>query len=49
MCLLACPEVFELNEDDGHASVIMEEVPKALEGSVLNAERGCPEKAIEIF
>jgi ferredoxin len=49
MCLLACPELFTLNEDDGHASVTVETVPEAFEESVLNAERSCPERAIELF
>jgi ferredoxin len=48
MCALACPEVFQLSDEDGHATVKLENVPKELEHSVLLAERSCPEQAIEI-
>lgn len=47
MCKIACPEVFELSDEDGHAFVLMEQVPAELEMAVDNAVRGCPEQAIE--
>jgi ferredoxin len=48
MCALACPELFELSDEDGHASAIADEVPIALEEAALRAQRSCPEQAIEI-
>ena len=48
MCALACPEVFHLNDEDGHATASPERVPKELEDSVIQAQRSCPEQAIEI-
>ena len=49
MCMLACPEVFRIDDDDGHAYVPDENVPPEYEEAVGQAERGCPERAIEIF
>lgn len=46
MCLLACPELFELSDEDGHAFLRSENVPPALQEAVLQAQRGCPEQAI---
>lgn len=46
MCLLACPEIFVLSDEDGHASVRVEIVPAGLEEAVDQAVRGCPEQAI---
>jgi len=48
MCWLACPDVFRLSDDDGHAYVTDETVPPQFEDSVEMAERSCPERAIEI-
>jgi len=48
MCALACPELFELSDEDGHASAITDVVPAALEEAALRAQRSCPEQAIEI-
>jgi ferredoxin len=49
MCQLACPEVFQLSDEDGHAHVVEEQVPPELAASVEQAVRSCPEQAIEIF
>jgi len=46
MCLLACPELFDLNDEDGHAFLRSDDVPPHLEEAVLQAVRGCPEQAI---
>lgn len=46
MCRLACPEVFEQSDEDGHAYVLSEDVPAGLEEAVDLAVRGCPEQAI---
>ncbi|MES2271208.1 MAG: ferredoxin [Pseudomonadota bacterium] len=48
MCLLACPELFELSDEDGHAVLRSEDVPPTLEEAVRQACRGCPEQAIVI-
>ncbi len=46
-CTAICPGVFELN-DDGYATVIVEEVPVELEAAVRAAVAQCPEHAISI-
>ena len=48
MCTLACPDLFHLNDDDGHAFVVQEVVPEEFEDHVRQAQRGCPEDAIII-
>lgn len=48
MCRLAAPEIFELSEEDGHAIVLLEDVPAHLVDMARHAERGCPEGAIRI-
>ena len=45
-CQAVCPEVFEI-EDDGLASVIVEEIPEELSEDALDAKEGCPTSAIE--
>lgn len=47
MCTLACPELFHLSDEDGHAHVTSEQVPPELEHAVQQAVRSCPEGAIE--
>lgn len=48
MCLLACPELFRINDDDGHAYLASSDVPDEHQEGVRQAQRGCPEAAIEI-
>lgn len=48
MCVLACPSVFTIDEDTGLASVSNENVPHELEEDIRQAQRSCPEEAIEI-
>lgn len=48
MCTLACPEMFQLNDEDGHASAVSERVPQEFEEGILFAQRSCPEQAIEV-
>lgn len=45
-CQAVCPEVFEI-EDDGLASVIVEEIAEELYEDALDAKEGCPTSAIE--
>ena len=49
LCAMAAPQVFKLDDEDGHATAISEDVPPELEGSAREAERSCPEQAITIF
>lgn len=49
MCFMVCPEMFELSDEDGRATVLREDVPPELEEAVRQAERSCPERAITII
>jgi ferredoxin len=46
-CYLICPEVFDL-DDQGHAVVLVAEVPEELAERVAEAQRNCPEQAISV-
>lgn len=46
-CWEICPEVFALDED-GHASVVLDEVPADLEARAGEAVDNCPERAIKL-
>jgi ferredoxin len=46
-CYSLAPDVFE-PDDDGHAIVIVEEVPAGLEQKARTAAANCPESAITI-
>jgi ferredoxin len=46
-CWEICPEVFALDED-GHGSVLVDEVPADLEAGAKEAAENCPERAISI-
>jgi ferredoxin len=46
-CWSICPEVFEL-DDEGHAVVVVEEVPPELEERARDAATNCPERAITV-
>ncbi|MEY9836554.1 ferredoxin [Streptacidiphilus sp. EB103A] len=48
LCAMRAPEIFELSEIDGHASVIDEDVPADQEDQVNEAVMSCPERAISI-
>ena len=49
MCTLACPELFELSDEDGHAFVRQADVPPQLAEKIEQAVRGCPEGAIQTY
>ena len=49
MCALACPELFLLGDEDGHAYVLDENVPPQFENAVEMAVCSCPEGAISTF
>ena len=46
LCAMKAPEVFDLDEVDGHSLVIDENVPAGLQEKVRQAVRSCPERAI---
>ena len=46
VCNLIAPEIFELDDLDGHASVAVDIVPAELEAKVRRAAANCPEQAI---
>jgi ferredoxin len=48
LCAMNAPDLFVLSDEDGHASVVDENVPSHLEGSVRAAAGSCPEQAIQI-
>ncbi len=48
LCNRVAPEIFRLREEDGHAEVMLSEIPRALEEKARKAVRGCPEEAISI-
>lgn len=48
LCSMIAPKSFALDEVDGHASVVTEEVPPQRERDVREAAESCPEQAIEI-
>lgn len=46
LCAMIAPDVFELDDIDGHSSPISEDVPAGQEDNVREAVRSCPEQAI---
>ena len=48
LCAMKAPEVFELDDVDGHSSVVDENVPAELEQKVMAAVKSCPERAISV-
>lgn len=48
VCHMTAPDVFELDETDGHAIVQVDPVPAELEGDAQLAADSCPERAITV-
>jgi ferredoxin len=48
LCAMNAPDIFRLDEVDGHASVPDENVPAGSEDAVTEAFHSCPEQAITI-
>jgi ferredoxin len=48
LCNGVAPGLFALRDEDGHAYVLVDEVPPDLEQQARKAALGCPEGAIEI-
>lgn len=48
LCATSAPQVFGLREEDGHAFLLLVDIPPELENDVRRAALGCPEQAIQI-
>ena len=48
VCVSACPEVFDLDDDDDVVRVLDDQPDDALRASLLRAAQGCPKAAIKI-
>jgi ferredoxin len=48
LCHLVAPQLFGLNDQDGHAYVLLDPVPPALAAQARQAAAGCPEEAITV-
>jgi ferredoxin len=49
LCSMIAPDVFQLDDIDGHAKAIVDDVPADLEAKAAEAIRSCPEQAISII
>lgn len=49
LCAMIAPESFELDDVDGHAHPIHEEVPEEHHAAVREAAQSCPEQAITVL
>jgi ferredoxin len=48
LCAMIAPQAFQLDDIDGHSSVVSEDVPADQQEQVAEAVRSCPEQAISI-
>lgn len=48
LCAMIAPNIFELDDTDGHAHVVAEVVPAGYHEQVHEAARSCPEQAIRV-
>jgi ferredoxin len=48
LCAMIAPKSFQLDDVDGHSSVVSEDVPADAEADVREAAHSCPEQAIFI-
>jgi ferredoxin len=49
LCSWAAPEIFQPDEEDGHAIVQVDVIPPELGQSARDAAANCPESAITIL
>lgn len=49
LCAMRAPQLFELDDFDGHSTAVSEDVPLGAEEDAREAASSCPEQAIEIF
>lgn len=48
LCAMIAPRSFELDDVDGHASAVSEDVAADQEDQVTEAVQSCPERAITV-
>ena len=48
LCPSICPDVFSMNDDDGKAEAITDEIPSELNDDAEEAAASCPVKAITV-
>lgn len=48
LCAMAAPQLFGLNDEDGHSYALSEDVPPHLEELAREAASSCPEQAITV-
>jgi ferredoxin len=46
---MTAPDLFELDDEDGHAQAVSENVPAGQEQFAGEAVRSCPEQAVVLF
>ncbi len=46
LCAMRAPELFELDDVDGHATAVVDHVPADQEDAAREAAHSCPEQAI---
>lgn len=49
LCAMIAPTAFELDDVDGHASVVVEHVAAQDEAQLHEAAHSCPEQAIQLI
>lgn len=49
LCAMIAPQSFELDDVDGHAHAVTEEIREEVRDQVLEAVHSCPEQAIEVL
>lgn len=49
LCAMIAPESFELDDVDGHAHTVHDEVPEEHQAAVREAAHSCPEQAITVL
>jgi ferredoxin len=49
LCAMRAPELFKLDDIDGHSTAVDGEVPPDLAGKAEDAVHSCPEQAITII
>jgi ferredoxin len=48
LCAMKAPEVFQLDDIDGHSTPVSPDVPTGQEPNVISAVKSCPERAISV-
>jgi ferredoxin len=48
VCHMSAPQVFELDEEDGHSIVMVDPVPPEMQADAQLGADSCPERAIMI-